>query len=369
MPPSILILTQLGDIHAYSVAEALRRKGVETFLWHTTDFPSRAEESVAFTNDQSEISILSPTLSLTPSIIGNLSAVWRRRPGIVLDEAVLHISDRKFAETECRIFRKSLLDFIAPHAFWVNAQSSAIDAGSKLTQHFLAKESGLTLPDTLYSNDPDKIRTFIRDHPGKTIYKPFRAAFWRGDTADWAPYTALVNEDDLVDDEVLRQTPGIFQALVPKAYELRVTMMGQMAFTAKILSQSTEAGKIDWRRSYSELSMEPYVLPPALRRACVRLMKRLRLVFACIDLIVTPSGDYVFLEINEMGQFLFIERYIELPLLDAFSDFLMHGSETFRWRKKQRPLTYSDVLPEAERLAAQAETYHIALPEDAAFKE
>jgi hypothetical protein len=133
MPPSILILTQLGDIHAYSVAEALRHKGAETFLWHTTDFPSRAEESVLFLNDRSEITLLNPTLSLTSPIICNLSAVWRRRPGIVLDEAVLHLADRKFAETECRIFRKSLLDFLAPSAFWVNPQSAAINAGGKLT--------------------------------------------------------------------------------------------------------------------------------------------------------------------------------------------------------------------------------------------
>lgn len=74
----------------------------------------------------------------------------------------------------------------------------------------------------------------------------------------------------MVADELLRLTPGIYQVLVPKAYELRVTMMGRRAFTAKILSQETQAGKLDWRKSYGELKMEPSRFPPGtfLLRRC-----------------------------------------------------------------------------------------------------
>jgi hypothetical protein len=37
-------------------------------------------------------------------------------------------------------------------------------------------------------------------------------------------------------------------------------------------------------------------------------MDAMALRFGAIDLIVTPAGDYVFLEVNEMGQFLWIEQ-------------------------------------------------------------
>ncbi len=34
----------------------------------------------------------------------------------------------------------------------------------------------------------------------------------------------------------------------------------------------------------------------------------LGLAFGCIDLIVTPEGEHIFLEVNEMGQFLWVEQ-------------------------------------------------------------
>ncbi len=47
-------------------------------------------------------------------------------------------------------------------------------------------------------------------------------------------------------------------------------------------------------------------------------MKRLNLRFGSIDLIVTPDDELVFLEINEQGQFLFLdERCPELGVMQA----------------------------------------------------
>lgn len=58
-------------------------------------------------------------------------------------------------------------------------------------------------------------------------------------------------------------------------------------------------------------------------------MANLGLVFGCIDIIVTLNGEYCFLEVNEMGQFLWIERANpEIRILDAFCDFLLTVSRT-----------------------------------------
>ena len=55
-------------------------------------------------------------------------------------------------------------------------------------------------------------------------------------------------------------------------------------------------------------------------------MRMLGLAFGCIDLIVTPQGEYVFLEVNEMGQFLWVEqREPACPLLRAFATLLIEG--------------------------------------------
>ncbi len=54
-------------------------------------------------------------------------------------------------------------------------------------------------------------------------------------------------------------------------------------------------------------------------------MEALGLVFGAIDLIVTPGNEYVFLEVNPAGQFLWIDSQTGLPLVDALSEMLLQG--------------------------------------------
>lgn len=177
------------------------------------------------------------------------------------------------------------------------------------------------------------------------------------------PYTALLNDESLV-DETLRFTPGIFQELIPKAYEVRLTMIGRQAFAAKIHSQDTVTGRLDWRRAYNELRFEPVDLPLFVEQQCASLLEHLGLVFGCLDFIVTPEGEHIFLEVNEMGQFLFVERYSHIPLLDAFVSFLIQGRSDFEWSAEDVLIRYSN--PQFEALVNEkANTFsraHVSLP-------
>ena len=288
----------------------------------------------------------------------------------MLDQHLLHPADRAFADRECGIFRRSLFRLLAPAAFWVNPVEAAANAGSKLVQHAAAVKLGLSMPSTLFSNSPREIRAFLA-LPGETVYKPLSPIGWKNETSEFTPYTALVTEDSLVDVAVLRQTPGIYQKLVPKAYELRVTVMGQRVFAAKVLSQQTQKGKLDWRQSYDELRLEPTDVPAAVADQCKALLEELGLVFGCFDIVVTPAGEHVFLEINEMGQFLFVERYCGLPLLDAFAEFLLQGCTGFEWCAEAVAVRYGDPNFEAAA-AARAEEFqssHVSPSEDGLVDE
>jgi len=355
----ILILTEAGDGSAYAVATALQLKGAEVILWHTSDFPVHSTETALFENGVLSIHRGGPeeTLALT-----NFDVVWRRRPSANLDMSKLHPADRKFAEAECQVFRRSLFSILCRQAFWVNQPEAAISAGSKLVQHQAALDVGLLVPDTLYTNDPLEIRQFIRRNGGTIIYKTFRPTSWQDEETSWAPYTSSLREDQLVDDEILIRTPGIYQALINKAYELRVTVMGYRALAAKIHSQDTTSGRLDWRKSYAELRMEPYQRPTHIIEQCSSLLEKLGLVFGCFDFVVTPSGDYVFLEVNEMGQFLFVEDYTGMPLLDAFTEFLLQGKD-FVWDERKASIHHSDLRKVVEEMTLRACQAHPPLPE------
>ena len=55
-------------------------------------------------------------------------------------------------------------------------------------------------------------------------------------------------------------------------------------------------------------------------------MSELGLVFGAVDLIRTPAGEHVFLEVNPVGEFFWLERYAGLPVSDALADILLGRS-------------------------------------------
>jgi glutathione synthase/RimK-type ligase-like ATP-grasp enzyme len=361
----VLILTELGDVHAYAVAEALRCKGVSATLWHTADFPTRTGETIRFESGRKTVSVRGPAFELNEF---RFDTVWHRRPSHVLDESRLHPADREFAELECGVFRRSLFHLMAPDAFWVNPPEAAARAGRKPVQHAVALEAGLSTPATLYTNDPQEIRSFIARCGGQIVYKPFRGYSWRDEETYYLPYTSLLTESQLVEDHLLQAVPGIYQQLVPKAFELRVTVIGNRAFAARLFSQDTVSGRLDWRKSYHELRMEPYRMTEELAGRCREVLRRLGLVFGCFDFIVTPDGDHVFLEVNEGGQFLFVERSTGQPLLDAFAEFLKQGSADFAWDPEEVGASYREILEPIRQLEKSLTGTHISPPDRAGWE-
>ncbi len=356
----ILILTGPGDLHAFAVAEAIRAKGSEAIIWHTGDFPGRAKESVRIDHGEVNLRVDGLDLSL---LNPEFDTVWRRRPFHVVPEEILHPADRRFADAECTMFRRSLFGELAPKAFWVNPPEAAVRANRKLLQQRVALELGLQVPATLYTNDPQEIRDFLRAHGGQGVFKTFRPMAWRDGETAWQPYTSHLTEEKLVSDDLLSAVPGIYQSLVPKDFEVRVTVMARCVLSAKILSQQTQEGRLDWRKAYEEVKMEPFTIPPSIATCCIELLKRLGIVFGCFDFIVTPQGSYVFLEVNEMGQFLFLEHYAGLPLLEAFSEFLLSASPDFEWSAGPAPLSYVSIKSRASELAEEAAQHHVSSPD------
>ena len=88
-------------------------------------------------------------------------------------------------------------------------------------------------------------------------------------------------------------------------------------------------------------------------------------------MIVTPGGDYVFLEVNEMGAFLWIEEKVEdLGLLDAFCEFLLQGTVDFRWRKSSNSVLWRDVSGHVMReFEIEAPRNHVRISTESIFDE
>jgi|GEM_PF-4386912 len=138
-------------------------------------------------------------------------------------------------------------------------------------------------------------------------------------------------------------------------------MIGHRPFCARILSQHTSKGRLDWRLAYDEIRIEAMDTPREVEAFCRELLERLGLVFGCFDFVVQPDGEPVFLEVNQQGQFLFVEQATGQPLLDAFSELLLQGSPDFRWQLERVRVRYEDIRGVAEDLARESLRSHLPM--------
>lgn len=326
MKHSILIATEPDDLHAFFVHLALRNLDQPSCLWFGSDFPSKQGLSHRIGECEDEVRILqhgdAQEECFDPE---NADIVWCRRIGTPqIPEDALHPADLTVARKQAEYFARSFWMTLPRKARWINPYSSRLRATAKPLQLRLAQCEGLKVPLTLFSNEPKLIREFLASTPNDVVFKAFYAHYWKTTEGFTRTLSNIVREEDLPDDEVLRMSPGIFQHRVPSRYELRVTIMGRHVIAAKLTTSEQPQQDLDWRGHYDRLRVEPYELPSELQASLLRLMDQLGLVFACIDLIVTPDGDYYFLEVNEMGQFLFLEACNpEIRLLRAFVLFLL----------------------------------------------
>lgn len=215
----------------------------------------------------------------------------------------------------------SLANRLSPDS-WMSDPFDVQRAESKTLQLSVAKSLGLACPDTLISNDPDAIREFFDQQDCNVVAKPLRMGYFDYGELQTAAYTTVLSSADLADAEALLAAPVIYQRHLPKRCDVRVTVVDGTIYSAAIHSQKVASAKVDWRRADVELEHTVHPLPKDLADASLRLMSALRLKFGAIDFVLTPEGDYYFLEINPSGQWLWLEDKLGFPITDRIASWL-----------------------------------------------
>jgi glutathione synthase/RimK-type ligase-like ATP-grasp enzyme len=166
------------------------------------------------------------------------------------------------------------------------------------------------------------------DCGGPVVCKPL----WNGrvptENGEKIFFTSIV-DPLLPHAERLGPEPYLFQELVPKEYDLRVTVIGEELFATRIASQARQETRTDWRRgSPSGIRHTPDRLPDQVSEGCIALCHHYGLRFACVDLAKRPDGGFTFFEINPNGQWAWIEQLTGVPLRAKLVDLLVGGALT-----------------------------------------
>jgi glutathione synthase/RimK-type ligase-like ATP-grasp enzyme len=302
----ILIVSYPDNEH---VDHVRRHLTADCAVVDTGSFPVSLGLSAAFTRERERLQFALPGGGTV--CLGQVGAVWYRRISPYgFHDALTDHTARLFAWSEAN---EALLGaWYSMDCFWMNAPVADEVAQRKIRQLQVARQVGLTIPDTLVTNEPDLARDFIGAHGiGRVIRKAFR------NIVQAPRETHLLGEEDLALLDAVRYTPVIFQEYVPVALDLRVTVVEDEIFAAAITSEDRFAA--DYRPGLASARVVPYNLPDDVAHKVLALMRAFGLQFGAIDLRVTPGGDHVFFEVNPAGEFLFISQRTGQPIPEAIA--------------------------------------------------
>ncbi len=302
----ILIVSFPNNEH---VEQVRRHLTVESVVVDTATFPVSLGLSAAIGRERECLQLGLP--GGKHFCLCRVGAVWYRRiRPYGFHEDLRDETSRMFAWSEAN---EALLGtWYSLDCFWMNPPMADEVSQRKIRQLQLARRLGLSVPETLVTNEPDAARQFIETHGvGRVIRKAFR------NIAQAPRETHLLSEQDLPLLESVRYAPVIFQRFVPADRDLRVTVVGDEIFAAAITSESQYAA--DYRPGLGSAEVVPYELPPAVAEKLLALMRAFGLQYGAVDFRVTPDGDHVFLEVNPVGEYLFISQRTGQPIPAAIA--------------------------------------------------
>jgi hypothetical protein len=214
--------------------------------------------------------------------------------------------------TYCRSFHDTLTRWmeIAP-LLMVNRCAPMATNSSKPYQAQLIREQGFLVPETLITNEPELVREFCACH-GRVIFKSISAA---------RSIVQTVGQEDLERLDRIRWCPTQFQAFVDGT-NLRVHVIGGEVFATAITTEATDY-RYASRQAGEPAELREAELCEELAAQCVNLARALGLVFAGIDLKVTPEGEVYCFEVNPCPAFSYYEMNTGQPISEGVARCLM----------------------------------------------
>jgi glutathione synthase/RimK-type ligase-like ATP-grasp enzyme len=311
-----LILSSEEDTHALAVKKTIELElGGKAYIWNFSSYPQELS-SLRFKDTN-----VGEAFSIGSHNLYSFDSVWWRRPdGFRVSARIKDDQAREFCLREAKRFLYGA--FLASGLRLINHPTRQSQADYKPYQLMTANALGIRIPRTIMSNDPDAIAGFVEEASKGCVYKTF------GAFPTYIFETRRMEKSDIEDLERARYAPLIVQEEIAREVDVRVNVIGNAVFAAE-LRPDNHLARIDWRMDLSS-QWQRHKLPESVEVKIVELMHELGLEFGCIDMRLTPDGEYVFFEINPAGQFLFVEIDTGQPLCRTLGQLLLDPARADR---------------------------------------
>jgi glutathione synthase/RimK-type ligase-like ATP-grasp enzyme len=323
----ILIITNTQDLTSDFVVREILSRHQQFARLNTDEFPVFVRGLVSFGLKEAPQSIISWINRNKILDFDKVTSVLYRRPvPPIPDEKIDDPAIRNFCADECYDFLRGL--WFTLECYWMSHPEAIRIAEHKVYQLKIAQTLPFAIPKTLITNDPSAVRSFYSDCNHRMIIKPLYLGFIKQAQTSKNIFTSVVSEEELKDIESISLCPSIFQEKIEKQFDIRVTVVGERVFAAKIIPTALPENVPDWRFAPLEkLRHYKYDLPADIESACVKLVRILGLNFGAIDLALDNKDNFVFFEINPNGQWAWLETalgfHISKAIVDQLSNHLI----------------------------------------------
>lgn len=316
----ILILSDQYDVHADKVIEELEKMGTLYYRLNL-DVESLRKTKITYDFYSNNWRVNNGIYEMNSD---EIRCVWLRRAFVELTLEETYEQDVSF-----RIWKnewnKTLLGLYLDlkHAKWMNDIRKTYQAENKYLQMKKARDIGFYFPTTLISNVKEELIEFA-EKKAKVVLKLMAQEFYRTEDQQYKGiYVNIVTVDDLCKFNSHSENPIVLQEYVNKKYEARYMYIGGEHFVCKIDSQKSSVANVDWRRYDIPNTPHTVITPPEeIRQKVEVLVRALGLEYAAIDFIIDPSDRWYFLEVNSMGQWLWIEDLTGLRISYSIAKWL-----------------------------------------------
>jgi hypothetical protein len=254
---------------------------------------------------------------LTPEQVRN---IWYRRPEQLKD---VRFSDSPEGRYVINEWSEAIEGFLAhvPICRWMNHPSANAAASHKCEQLTTAKSLGFRLPDTLVTQDTNAARVFFTRHDGQVVVKPMSSGYIeREGQNDSLIYTTRIEEHHLHSPHDLANCPTLFQQLIRKRSDVRITMVDDAVHAIELQARDADGfQRCDIRRNnMSDVEYAQIELPHSVATSLRKLVTHYELRFAAIDMVIDLDGEWYFLEVNPNGQWAWLDLAAGMTIANSF---------------------------------------------------
>lgn len=312
-----LIIGDRRDPHVAAIYGRLLERGIPSYAWNPSADPFNIQ--VHFDAKSQRVIVHEASVEV---VISCARCVWFRRPGVLTVPIQIAESAHSAWRIEAGLNQRALFEVLSQQpASWINPYFAAMRAEIKTAQWLAAQQSGFVIPETILSNCPSAIRTFAAAHGYQIAHKMHHQA--RFENKRRAAGTYVLPESVLSNEQSLKAIPGIYQSIVCGHQEIRVLIAGCRYVAARLTNDGRPG--LDMRDGLTTLGKaQKVLLPDAVIGRIQHMMLLLGLVTASIDLAELPNGDYVVFDVNQAGNFLWMDQMSpDMKTVDLLAEYIM----------------------------------------------